>query len=217
MLILSLDTAYSFQNFTLFEAKESKTILSYGEDRGRKSLEIFPKIFEDLKVDINQVDLFAVNIGPGYSTSLRVGVTLFKTYAQVLNKPLITYNCYEVISQYLQKEGVYLLLVKVSRYWVYALMKVEGNKTIFLETAKILDPERVKEITTDYGDFEIVLPLQFEKDLSTLKELVNNRPVRVVPLNGFSYGGALVALRKWEEGNVTELVKVEPLYFRPPV
>jgi len=217
MLILSLDSAYSYQNFTLYESSEKKLLLHYGEDRGKKSLELFPKIFEDLKVDINQVDLFAVNIGPGYSTNLRVGVTLFKTYAQVLNKPLITYNCYEVISQYLQKEGVYLLPVKVSRYWVYALVKVRENKTTFLETAKILNPERVKEITTDYGDFEIVLPLQFEKDLNTLKELVNNRPVRVVPINGFSYGGALVVFNKWEEGNFTELVKVEPLYFRPPV
>ena len=217
MLILSLDSAYSYQNFTLYESSEKKLLLHYGEDRGKKSLELFPKIFEDLKVDINKIDLFAVNIGPGYSTSLRVGITLFKTYAQVLNKPLITYNCYEVISLYLQKEGLFLIPLKVSRYWVYALAKVEENRTTFLESAKILEPQKVEEIKNHFGNFEIVLPSRFQKDLDTLKEVVGNIPIKVLPLEGFSLGGTLVALQKWERKEIPNLLKVEPLYFRPPV
>jgi len=217
MLILSLDSAYSYQNFTLYESSEKKLLLHYGEDRGKKSLELFPKIFEDLKVDINKIDLFAVNVGPGYSTSLRVGITLFKTYAQVLNKPLITYNCYEVISLYLQKEGLFLIPLKVSRYWVYALVKVEGNKATFLETAKILEPQKVEEIKNHFGSFELILPSKFQKDLDSLKKLVGDAPIRVLPVEGFSLGGIFVALQKWERGEIPNLLKVEPLYFRPPV
>ncbi len=218
MLILSLDTAFSHQNFTLLDGKERKVLLRYGEDRGRKSLEIFPKIFEDLKVEPSEVDLFAVNIGPGYSTSLRVGITMVKTYCQVLNKPLITYTSFDAISFHLE-EGFYLPLVKVSRYWVYSLVEVSEKGFRYLERVGILSAERFKEILSKYGKSPtLTVPVKWKDEAENLpEELKTDVNLKTVPIEGFSYEGSLMALQKAEKEEFADLLKVEPLYFRPPV
>ena len=62
-----------------------------------------------------------------------------------------------------------------------------------------------------------VLPSKFQKELDSLKGLVDDAPIKVLPVEGFSLGGIFVALQKWERKEISNLLKVEPLYFRPPV
>jgi tRNA threonylcarbamoyladenosine biosynthesis protein TsaB len=215
MRILSLDTAYSFQNFAFYNASENKFLTVYGEDKGRKSLEIFPKIFVDLNIPIRDIDIFAVNLGIGYSTSLRVGVTFAKTYAQSLNKPLITYSSFEALMQFAPSDGKYLTLLKVSRYWVYGIwekreeefVEIQKPKELKEEDIENLKGEKLKLLTTDW--------------VGNLKEVTENglkpKETYIVPIRGFSEVGAKIALRKHQRGEFAELFKVEPIYFRPPV
>ncbi|NPB04910.1 MAG: hypothetical protein GXO08_00790 [Aquificae bacterium] len=215
MLLLSLDAAFSYQNFTLFEAESGRCLLQWGEDRGKKSLELFPKIFKDLGVDPRSVDLFAVNLGPGYSTSLRVGITLIKTYAQVSKKPLVTYTSFEAMLPYLGGEGEYLLLVKVSRYWVFSRAGVARGKVRLSERPGVLSEEVLTELSRSGERPTFATPRRWKGEL---EEFLKGRfEVRGLPLEGFSYGGALAALEKVGRGEFADLFKVEPVYFRPPV
>jgi tRNA threonylcarbamoyladenosine biosynthesis protein TsaB len=215
MLLLSLDTSYSYQNFTLYDCENKKTILLYGEDRGKKSLELFPQIFDDLKVDIRSVDLFAVNLGIGYSTSLRVGVTLAKTYAQISGKPLITYSTFEVLTEFSPFKGLHLTISKVSRYWVYGLWELtpSGKK-------EIQKPKPLEEIDIEnlIGKKSIlVIPERFFEEFKPIAErLVLENTVRV-KTDTLSEVGAKIACEKYQRGEIAELLKVEPIYFRPPV
>jgi tRNA threonylcarbamoyladenosine biosynthesis protein TsaB len=215
MLLLSLDTVYSYQNFTLYDCKNKKTLLLYGEDRGKKSLELFPKIFDDLNMDIQSVDLFAVNLGIGYSTSLRVGVTLAKTYAQISGKPLITYSTFEVLTEFSPFTGLHLTISRVSRYWVYGLWELTpwGKKEI--QKPKPLEE---KVIETLIGKKPVlVIPERFFEEFKPIAErLVLENTVKV-KTDTYSEIGAKIACEKYKRGEVAELLKVEPIYFRPPV
>ena len=56
------------------------------------SPKILPMIDELLKncdLTINDIDLFACSIGPGSFTGLRIGLSVLKSMAQALNKPII--------------------------------------------------------------------------------------------------------------------------------
>ncbi len=215
MLLLSLDTSYSYQNFTLWDCKSLSPLLVYGEDRGRKSLEIFPKIFQDLGVNLKEIEIFAVNLGPGYSTSLRVGVAMFKTYAQISGKSLIPYSTYEVFAYLVPSEGRYLGILKVSRYWVYSLFEKTSEGFKELIKPSVLDDEAIKNLRSER--LNLVIPLRFSHDFQPLKEKLNIEKQIVLPFRTLSEVGAKVAYRKYLEGKKTDLFSVEPIYFRPAV
>ena len=216
MLILSLDTSYSYANFTLFDTEKRIPIITYGEERGRKALEIFPKIFEDLGVDIKSVDAFAVNLGPGYSTGLRVGVSMFKTYAWVSKKPLFTYTSFECFTSFANEEGKYLTVLKVSRYWVYGIWEktFEGWKE--LKKPSVLDEEAIEELIT-LKDLKLIIPFRFEEEFESVEKRIPLIGKIVLPLAGFSEVGAVLAYEKSRRGAAADILKVEPVYFRPPV
>jgi len=215
MLLLSLDSSYSYHNFTLWDTEKRAPILHYGEERGKKFLEMFPKIFEELKVDIRDIDLFAVNVGPGYSTGLRVGVAMMKTYAQVSGKPLYTYNSFECFTKFVTTEGLYLTVLKVSRYWVYGLWEKTFEGWRELVNPSVLDKKVIENLLGKR--LNLVIPYWLEEEFRSLETRLPIAGKVVLPLRGFSEIGAVVAYEKSRRGEKTNLFEVEPLYFRPPV
>ncbi len=215
MLILSLDSSYSYHNFTLWDSERKGPLLHYGEDRGKKFLEVFPKVFEDLGVDIRSVDAFAVNLGPGYSTSLRVGVAMFKSYAQVANKPLYTYTTFEGFTKFATSEGKYLTVLKVSRYWVYGLWEKTPSGWRELKKPSVLDDGAVEELVGE--ELNLIIPYRFGEEFEPVEKRLPLREKLLLPLMGFSEVGAVIAFEKSLRGEAANIFEVEPVYFRPPV
>ena len=217
MLILSLDSSYSFLNFTLYDTEKKMPTLVYGEDRGKKFLEIFPKILEDLKVDIRGVNIFAVNLGPGYSTGLRMGIATFKTYAQVSGKPLYTYSSFEVFTKFAHHRGKYLTLLKVSRYWVFGIWEKTEKGWKEIKKPTLLNEEAVENLITQRG-LKAIVPYWLEEEFQAFSKRLPLEEVVIIPVRGFSKVGALLTAEKVALGKgAADLFKVEPIYFRPPV
>ena len=215
MLILSLDSSYSYHNFTLWDTEKRVSILHYGEERGKKFLEMFPKVFDDLKVDIKEVGAFAVNLGPGYSTGLRVGVAMFKTYAQVSGKPLYTYTTFEGFTKFATREGEYLTVIKVSRYWVYGLWEktFEGWK----EKVKpsVLDEKAIESLLGKR--LKLIIPYHFAEEFEAVEKRLPIEEKLLLPVRGLSEVGAVIAFEKSRRSAAANIFEIEPVYFRPPV
>ncbi|MDQ7081721.1 MAG: tRNA (adenosine(37)-N6)-threonylcarbamoyltransferase complex dimerization subunit type 1 TsaB [Aquificota bacterium] len=90
MKILSLDTSFSFFNLSVVEGKKVRLI--HYLDTDKKTLQNLPKVLEDLSLRPEEFDAFAVSVGVGYLTSLRIGVTFMKTLAYLLGRPIVTYE-----------------------------------------------------------------------------------------------------------------------------
>ena len=215
MLLLSLDSSYSYHNFTLWDSENKAPVLHYGEEKGRKFLEVFPKIFGDLGVDIKSVDAFAVNLGPGYSTSLRVGVAMFKTYAQVAKKPLYTYTSFECFTKFATSEGKYLTVLKVSRYWVYGLWEKTASGWREVKKPSVLDEDVIENLLGER--LKLIIPYRLAEEFEPLEKRLPISERIVLPLWGFSEVGAVIAFEKALRGETANLLEVEPIYFRPPV
>ncbi len=212
MRLLSLDLAFSTSNFTLLE--NEKILKVYGESESKKDLEIFPKIFETLEVDIHSVDVFTVNVGVGYSTGLRIGVTMAKTYAQISKKPLVVYTSYEALLENFPLNGLFLVVFKISRYFVGGIWRKEGKTLSGVEYPFLLTPADLEKKLKGCGG--IVLPEGVLGDFSKTFD-VKGIPTYGVSCELLSLGGGKVALRKADRGDFADILKVEPLYFRPPV
>ena len=93
-----------FERF--FSAKEFKTekLTTYLKD-----------ILKQLDITINHIDYFAVSLGPGSYTALRIGLTTVRTISQVTNKPLICISTLETIAAQALPLNVALIVVTKAR------------------------------------------------------------------------------------------------------
>lgn len=57
------------------------------------------QILDENLIDLKNIDLFAVNAGPGSFTGIRVGVTVAKTLAKELNKPVIGASSLDILRE----------------------------------------------------------------------------------------------------------------------
>ncbi len=100
MLILALDTSGDVCSVAV--TRENKLLSEYNFAHNRKLTERIPGIVEfvlqDAGVTLTDIELFAVGIGPGSFTGVRVGVTMAKTWAEVFQKPLIGISSLEAMA-----------------------------------------------------------------------------------------------------------------------
>lgn len=158
MKILAIET--STKNLGIAIANEYSIIAEYKGDRDLKhSQDLIPNIDPLLKkigANLKDIDCFAISIGPGSFTGLRVGVSILKGLNLVTDIPIVSVPTLDVIAHNAvniptqicvivdaKKNNLYSSLYKVEdggiiRLWDYLLIsvdelvkKIEGE-TLFL-------------------------------------------------------------------------------------
>jgi tRNA threonylcarbamoyladenosine biosynthesis protein TsaB len=91
MKILAVDTATASGSIALLEDTRlmAEWTLHSAQTHNRRLLKHIDLFLKDLGWTLDQLDGFAVTIGPGSFTGLRIGVTTIKTLAWALGKPFV--------------------------------------------------------------------------------------------------------------------------------
>ncbi len=190
MRLLSLDTSFSFVNLTLIE--DGKVVLHHLVDDNKKTLQHLPSLLKELRIEPENVDAFAVSLGVGYLTSLRIGITFMKTLAYLERKPIVGYENLMMLC----------LFVKAPEEKVVAL-KVSSN--VFCRRC---EGSKVSEIFT--LDKKPEVPL-----MGLAVQSIGDIQLEYFP---FSLYGGLWAYRRLSEGYVgDEPMLLEPIYLKEPV
>ena len=98
MKILALDSSQNLQSFAVYDTTLEKFIL--GEAFPGKSSEIIEKLknsFLDNQLKLQELDLLAVNLGPGSFTGIRNALCIVKTLALELKLKVFTTNSFELL------------------------------------------------------------------------------------------------------------------------
>lgn len=93
MKILSLDSSATCASVALYDAQAQKII---GENfintkltHSQTLIPMMDALLSATKTDINEIDYFAVNTGPGSFTGIRIGVSVVKGMAMANDKPCV--------------------------------------------------------------------------------------------------------------------------------
>ena len=159
MNILALDT--SSKHFSLAVAKDGKALYSRGIFLQKVlSDSIMPAIQGILKkagLTLDQIDGFAVGLGPGSFTSLRVGLATVKGLAFALKKPVVGIPSLDVLALNLAGDGQICVVCDAKRNMVYAcLYQKKGDalkrksKYLLADIKDVL--KRIKGEVTFVGD-----------------------------------------------------------------
>src|ERR1700722_11386509 len=100
MLILALDT--STRTGSMATLRDQIVLASIANTSDQPySITFFgdlEKLLSQVNLSIQQVDLFAVAVGPGSFTGLRVGLAAVKAWAESFSKPIAAVSCLEAMA-----------------------------------------------------------------------------------------------------------------------
>ena len=131
MNLLSVDT--STKNLSMAVSRDQE-VLRFRNTRLNRPLDLslmpsIKKILKDADIALGQLDGFAIGLGPGSFTSLRVGLSTVKGLAFATGKPIIGVPSLDIIAMDVGEENVRIcVLCDAKRNLVYAcLYEKEGS------------------------------------------------------------------------------------------
>ncbi len=196
MKILSLDTSFSFFNFSVVE--DGRVRLIHYVDSEKKTLENLPELLAEHCIRPEDFDAFAVSVGVGYLTSLRIGVTFMKTISYTLKKPLVSYENLFLLGSYTPAPCPKVPYLKISTNVFYRMFEEDSVSEVRLYRGEGVDGIGIT--------------------LSIMEEVRLGNSQFIHPFFPFSaYGGvyAYEFLKNNPKGE--DVLRIEPLYIKPPV
>jgi tRNA threonylcarbamoyladenosine biosynthesis protein TsaB len=132
MKILAIESSGSSLSIAISE--NSNIVTEYFYNAGKIHSDVLvlllEKIVKDVKWELKDIDKFAVSCGPGSFTGIRVAMSVIKTLAQTLNKPVVSVDTLEILKNQLNiKEIKIVPAIDALRNEVYVK---EKNKIVIL-------------------------------------------------------------------------------------
>ncbi len=129
MLLLALETSTSQGSIALAKIDDKKSSLVFSKTWLRQKSHgelIVPAIEEALResdLSLEALDAFAVDIGPGSFTGIRVGLNTIKTLSYAIEKPIYAFNSLELLAYgvpYYSTKTPVLALINAHKSQCYA-------------------------------------------------------------------------------------------------
>lgn len=121
MKILALDTSTMMATCAVLD--ENKLLGEYSlnqeETHSEKLVPMIKELLDSLNLNISDIDLYTVALGPGSFTGLRIGVATVKGFAHLFKKPVVGVSTLEALAYNLPYHKVVVPMIDARRDRVY--------------------------------------------------------------------------------------------------
>ncbi len=201
-------------------AREGDSLRILGEfclDTGKNhSLALLPMteaLLRNCPLKLAGVDAFAVTVGPGSFTGLRIGLATVKAWCDALNKPAVAVGSLDAMARAIDRPGLVCPVFDARRSEVYAALFRDGRR---LTPDLALAPQKLCDELDKYDG-----PVTFGGDglgpwEGELRARLGPRFQAVAPerrLN-MAYAAAMIALDKLLRGETDDAASLTPVYLR---
>ncbi|MCX8033916.1 MAG: tRNA (adenosine(37)-N6)-threonylcarbamoyltransferase complex dimerization subunit type 1 TsaB [Thermodesulfovibrio sp.] len=217
MRILGIDTSTKYAGVAVIEDGIilAQSTLQFMASHSEKLLPEIAHILEIMKIPLETIDYYAVTVGPGSFTGLRVGVSTVKGLAFVTGKSVIPVSTLEVIARGFP-HVIYSIcpILDARKKEIYsALFKWQDKRLVRIKQDSVLTPEAltewIQEKTIFTGDG---LNLYREKLAKMLRDkAIFANPIQNIPSPTIV---ASIGFEKVKEGNFISARDLKPLYLR---
>ena len=206
MKILAIESSGSSLSIAISE--NSNIVTEYFYNAGKIHSDVLvplaEKIIKDAKWELKDIDKFAVSCGPGSFTGIRVAMSVIKTLAQTLNKPIVSVDTLDILQNQLSIKNTKIVpAIDALRNEVY--VKEKGKIVIVpIETF-------VKKLKK-YKDKIIIIGNAVTAYNKILSKELGKSSVSLQPNLHFPKASTLALMAETVEG--TSFKNVEPVYGR---
>ena len=215
--ILCVDTSSFICSVSVFE---NLNLISYNFTEVEKShskfiIQLIDQSLKDAKIKINEVDAFAVSMGPGSYTGLRIGVSTIKGLCYSLEKPLISINTLEILSKsalnHINNYNDFFIcpMIDARRMEVFIKMLDNDFNEVEKDKALILDDKSFNDIG---GGKSIYF---FGDGSNKFQKITNNKNFHFIDniISSSKHMGELANI-KYENKQFENLTTFEPFYIK---
>ena len=214
MKVLGIETSGNVGGVAICEDKHVIITKGFGAgmQHGKELIPAIRTTLHEIGWKPGDIDLIAVDVGPGSYTGLRVGVTCAKTMAFALNKPVIDVPIFDVIAENYAISSIPICpIIDTKRNHVYAcIYKLEGIQRKRQSDFLVIQPEKLLSILPRpviiFGDG--VAPY---KGIFQQKDIVIDEIAHVNPKAEYV---AILGERMYKSGHRCEIDKLLPLYLQ---
>ena len=150
MKVLGIETSGNVGGVAICENKHIIITRDFGAgmQHGKELIPAIRITLHEIGWKPGDIDLIAVDVGPGSYTGLRVGVTCAKTLAYALNKPVIDVPIFDIIAENYAIGSIPICpILDAKRNHVYAcIYKLEGIQRKRLSEFLMIQPEKLLPI-----------------------------------------------------------------------
>ena len=209
---------------TVAVCDDDKILASYTVDNGLTQSELLLPMAEDmlkaLKIGFEDIDLFAVSVGPGSFTGVRIGVALVKGLAFSKGKPIAAVSTLEALAENLAPtDAIIVPCMDARRNQVYnALFEGNGTEIRRITPDRAIALDALANELRKYEGRRIYLSGDGYKvarnALEALGIKCENTPEILIGENAVSV--AKIAKRQYERCETVNDCELMPTYLRLP-
>lgn len=219
-LVLGVDTSHAKGSVAVVRGAEILCEILF-DAADTHSATLMPAVGSALAIagtDISSIDLFAVTIGPGSFTGLRIGLATVKGFAAVARRPVATMTSLELLAAaFPYSERVVCPVIDAYKGEVYAaLYDTREGSPVELVPPFAAKPVETGALLREHGPL-VLCGTGLGRYGGALLDAAPEGSLAAGPRWSIP-SAALLALRAGVLERVTydELPSVQPLYIRPP-
>ena len=159
MKILAVETSSKVCAVALLEDKTliKEEIIEDENTHSEKLMPLIDKVLQETNIKLDEIDLFAVDKGPGSFTGIRIGVATIKAFMDAKNIPGIGITSLECLAYNVEKDGLICSIIDARNDNVYYGVFEKKDKRI----VKCLEQDfsNINDLVEklDYLDKDIIL------------------------------------------------------------
>ena len=215
MRVLSIDTSTMMSSISIME--DDKIIgdcsINQEQTHSEKLMVLVDRLLNDLKLNLKDIDLFAVAKGPGSFTGLRIGMTSIKAIAQALDKKIIGVSTLEAMAfSILNAKNILAIIdARGKRYFAGLFKMIDGKLELVFED--LINEDNIIEVIDELDDITIVGDA-IAKLPQEIKELGKIKLAPASLNNSIARNICCLAKEKFEQGYEDSYFDLNPNYLR---
>ena len=185
----------------------------------RRIVPVIDNVLADAECGVGDLDGVIVSLGPGSFTGLRIGVTVAKSLAYVLSKPIVGVGTLDAIARGASPPGADLICPMIFAradevYW--ALFDSTARKRIAEYGVSPMD-EVLDKVAEDGGSV-LFCGTGARRNADDIRKRFGEHVLIGETWSSYVRGAALlqIGLERLEHGNVDDALTLAPTYVRKP-
>jgi len=220
MRVLGIDTSTKCGSLGIIDGTEvvAEYLIFPVDTHSTHLMPALQALIKSAKMDVADIDAFAVSLGPGSFTGLRVGLSTAKGFALATAKPVTGIPTLDALAHNLfSAPHLICPLLDARKGEVYAaLYEAEGVGSLKrLTPYQALTPNRLPEIVPQHETIFLGNAVCLCRE--QLMERLGRKALFAPPHLGFPRGSAVaeLGLHRLEAGHQDDVASLVPMYVRP--
>lgn len=219
MRILGIDTSTMAASVAVIEDNQlvCEYTINTKKTHSQKLMPMIENMLKESDLNINDIDLIGICVGPGSFTGLRIGMATAKAIAHVNNIPIVGVTSLEMLAANMNLcDKKICSILDAQRNQVYtAKFEYIGNRLVQINDTDVLEIDKlINEISSSEDDYILIgeAVYKYEEKLKDIENISIPSPSHNVTK---ASSLCSIALEKYNQGeNIESCYTVNPMYIR---